>query len=190
MTGWRRDAYGDELGLPWVNPSPNLHSVDEALLYPAVGLLESTNLSVGRGTDGPFERLGAPWIDGAALAAALGTEALPGVVFAHEAFTPSADRYAGQPCQGVHVKVTDRASFEPVRTGLAVARQLRRLYPREWEFDKLDRQLVHRETMSAIDAAMPLASIVATYRAELTAFLAKRAKYLLYGACSPAAPGP
>lgn len=188
MTGWRRDAYGDQLGLPWVNPSPNLRSVDEALLYPAVGLLESTNLSVGRGTDGPFERLGAPWIDGAALAAAVGTEALPGVVFAPEAFTPSADRYAGQLCQGVHVKVTDRARFEPVRTALAVARELRRLYPRQWEFDKLDRQLVHRETMSAIDAAMPLASIVETYRAELTAFLAKRAKYLLYGICSPSVP--
>jgi uncharacterized protein YbbC (DUF1343 family) len=108
MRGWRRASYGDETGLPWVNPSPNLHSVDEALLYPALGLLEATNLSVGRGTDGPFERVGAPWIDADVLAATLASEAPPGVEFAREAFTPSVDRYAGQRCHGVHVAVRDR----------------------------------------------------------------------------------
>ncbi len=189
MSGWRRGTYGDETGLRWVSPSPNVRSVDEALLYPAVGLLESTNLSVGRGTDAPFERLGAPWVDGAALAAAVAADALPGVSFAPEAFTPGADRYAGQVCGGVHVTVTDRARFEPVRLGLAVARELRRLYPRDWEFDKLDRLLMHREAMSAIDAGLPVASIVETYRVELAAFLTKREKYLLYGTCRSPAPG-
>ena len=155
MRGWRREAYGDETGLPWVNPSPNLRSVDEAVLYPALGLLEATNLSVGRGTDAPFERLGAPWIDGVALAAALTAEGLAGVVFAPEDFTPDADRYAGRLCHGVHVTVRDRARFEPVQTGLAIARALRRLYRREWEFAKLDRLLVHPEAMSAIDAGAP-----------------------------------
>ncbi|MCL2448996.1 MAG: DUF1343 domain-containing protein, partial [Polyangiaceae bacterium] len=120
LVGWRRSSYGDETGLPWVNPSPNLRSVDEALLYPAVGLLEATNLSVGRGTDAPFERLGAPWIDGAALTAALQSAHLPGVVFTPETFTPTADPYAGQACSGIHVRVVDRAAFEPVRTGLAI----------------------------------------------------------------------
>jgi uncharacterized protein YbbC (DUF1343 family) len=187
MRGWRRGAYGDETGLPWANPSPNLRSVDEALLYPAVGLLESTNLSVGRGTDAPFERLGAPWIDGEALSTALSAEALPGAVFAPESFTPQADRYAAERCHGVHVTVRDRAQFEPVQTGLAIARALRRLYRREWDFAKLDRLLVHPEAMNAIDAGLPLGSIVETYRAELVRFMAKRDKYLLYGTreCDP-----
>jgi uncharacterized protein YbbC (DUF1343 family) len=187
IRGWRRSSFWDETGLPWVNPSPNLHSLDEALLYPAVGLLEATNLSVGRGTDRPFERVGAPWIDARALSASLDAEGLAGVTFAPESFTPNADRYAGRACQGVHVTVRDRATFEPVRTGLAIARALRRLYPRDWEFEKLDRLLVHPETMKALDAALPLASIVDAYRSQLEAFAAKREKYLLYGAhaCTP-----
>jgi uncharacterized protein YbbC (DUF1343 family) len=147
-----------------------------------VGLLESTNLSVGRGTDAPFERVGAPWIDGSALAAAVSVDGLAGVVFSPEVFTPQADRYAGQPCNGIHVTVRDRARFEPVQTGLAIARELRRLYPREWEFAKLGRLLVHPETMNAIDAGLSLASIVDTYQVELAAFMTKREKYLLYGA--------
>ncbi len=190
MRGWRRDAYWDETGLPWVNPSPNLRSVDEAVLYPAIGLLEATNLAVGRGTDAPFERLGAPWIDGAALAAALTAEALDGVTFTREDFTPDTDRYAGRLCHGVHVTVRDRTRFEPVQTGLAIARVLRRLYRREWDFAKLDRLLVHPETMSALDAGAPFASVLQTYRAELAAFMTKREKYLLYGIgpCPPAEP--
>jgi uncharacterized protein YbbC (DUF1343 family)/CubicO group peptidase (beta-lactamase class C family) len=181
MRGWRRGAYWDETGLAWANPSPNLRSVAEAVLYPAVGLLESTNLSVGRGTDAPFERLGAPWIDADALSAALAAEGIAGAAFAPESFTPQADRYAGERCHGVHVAVRDRARFEPVQTGLAIARALRRLYPRQWDFAKLDRLLVHPEAMNAIDAGLPLGSIVDTFRAELVRFMAKRDKYLLYG---------
>ena len=189
MRGWRRDAYWDETGLPWTNPSPNLRSVDEAVLYPAIGLLEATNLAVGRGTDAPFERIGAPWINASALAVALAAEALPGVTFVAEDFTPDADRYAGRLCHGVHVTVRDRARFEPVQTGLAIARELRRLYRREWEFAKLDRLLVHPEAMTAIDAGRPLGAIVETYRAELAAFMTKREKYLLYaGGCPRSAP--
>jgi uncharacterized protein YbbC (DUF1343 family) len=188
MRGWRRSAYGDETGLPWVSPSPNLRSVEEALLYPAVGLLEATNLSVGRGTDAPFERVGAPWINGDALAASMTAEALPGVDFASDTFTPEADRYVHQRCNGVHVTVRDRARFEPVRTGLAIARALRSLYTRVWEFDKLNRLLVDAEVMKAIDSGLPLSTVVETYRSELTAFATKREKYLLYSACAPVTP--
>jgi uncharacterized protein YbbC (DUF1343 family) len=188
MRGWRRESYGDQTGLPWNAPSPNLRSVGEALLYPALGLLEATNLSVGRGTDAPFERLGAPWIDGPGLAAALAADALPGVTFAPETFTPDSDRYAGQSCGGVHVAVGDRARFEPVRTGLAIARELRRLYPRAWEFAKLDRLLVSHDAMKALDAGLPLDAVVDTYRAELAAFMTKREKYLLYGSAPCSAP--
>lgn len=180
MRGWRRSSYWDETGLPWVNPSPNLHSVQEALLYAALGLIEATNLSVGRGTDAPFERVGAPWIDGDALASALGAEALPGVGFAPDAFTPDARSYAGQLCHGVHITVSDRTQFEPVRTGLGIARVLRRLYRGEWDFDKLDRLVGDPDVVKAIDAGLPLASIVDTYRAQLAAFATKREKYLLY----------
>jgi uncharacterized protein YbbC (DUF1343 family)/CubicO group peptidase (beta-lactamase class C family) len=188
MRGWRRESYGDETGLPWANPSPNLRSVDEALLYPGIGLLEATNLSVGRGTDAPFERFGAPWMDGSTVAAALTAEALAGVAFAPEVFFPQGDRYAGQTCGGVHITVSDRALFEPVTTGLAIARELRRLYPRAWEFGKLDRLLVHPDALHAIDSGRSLAAVVETYRTELVAFMAKREKYLLYGGvdCAPA----
>jgi uncharacterized protein YbbC (DUF1343 family) len=189
MRGWRRSLYADQTNLPWTNPSPNLRSVDEELLYPAVGLLESTNLSVGRGTDTPFEQLGAPWIDGPALAAALTADAIAGVEFTAATFTPRADRYANEACGGVHVVVSDRARFEPVQAGLAIARQLRRLYPRAWEFEKLNRLLVHPDLMRAVDAGQPLDVIVGSYRAELAAFMIKREKYLLYGdgVCAPAA---
>jgi uncharacterized protein YbbC (DUF1343 family) len=181
MRGWRREEYADETGLPWVNPSPNLRSVDQALLYPAVGLLEATNLSVGRGTDTPFEHLGAPWIDAASLTAALTAENLAGVDVQPALFIPTADPYSGRACNGVHLTVTDRSRFEPVRTGLAIARALWRMYPRAWEFEKLDRLLVHPETMRAIAAGLPLDAIVATYRDELASFTTKREKYLLYG---------
>jgi uncharacterized protein YbbC (DUF1343 family) len=188
MRGWRRSAYWDETGLRWVSPSPNLRSVDEALLYPALGLLEATNLSVGRGTDAPFERVGAPWINGDALAKALAADGLQGAAFEPETFEPTADRYAHQACRGVRVSVRERSEFEPVRTGLAIARELRRLYPHEWEFTKLDRLLVHPEAMRAIDGGLPLGAIVETYQTELTAFAAKREKYLLYrpGDCAQA----
>jgi uncharacterized protein YbbC (DUF1343 family) len=188
MRGWRRSAYWEETGLRWVSPSPNLRSVDEALLYPALGLLEATNLSVGRGTDAPFERVGAPWISGEALAKALVADALQGASIEPETFQPTSDRYANRLCHGVRVTVRDRSQFEPVRTGLAIARELRRLYPREWEFNKLDRLLVHHEAMRAIDGGLPLAAIVETYKAELAAFAAKREKYLLYraGECAQA----
>jgi uncharacterized protein YbbC (DUF1343 family) len=128
MRGWRRDAYGDETGLPWANPSPNIRKVDEELLYPALGLLEGTNLSVGRGTDAPFERLGAPFVQSDALAEALAAEALPGVAFTPEDFTPAASRHAGELCHGLHVAVRDRARFEPVRTDTAAFALRRRKY--------------------------------------------------------------
>jgi uncharacterized protein YbbC (DUF1343 family) len=181
MAGWWRAAYWEDTGLSWVNPSPNLRSAGEALLYPAVGLLEATNVSVGRGTETPFEVLGAPWIDGDALATALGTDGLSGVSFTPATFTPTGDRYAGQRCGGVRITVQDRARFEPVRTGLAIARELRRLHPTTWQFAKLDHLLAHAEAMKAIDAQLALGAIEQTYKQELLAFRAKRDKYLLYG---------
>lgn len=190
MRGWQRGDYGDATGLPWVNPSPNLHDVGEALLYPALGLLEATNLSVGRGTDTPFEHVGAPWIDADELAAAMQAEGLEGVEFSADVFTPASDRYAGRVCNGVRLTVTDRGRFEPVRTAIALARVLRKLYRGVWEFEKMDRLLGCPAATAAIDRGLPLDAIVATYQADLESFKAKREKYLLYAAGDCAGSGP
>ncbi|WP_394837270.1 DUF1343 domain-containing protein [Pendulispora rubella] len=180
MRGWRRGDYFDKTGLAWTPPSPNLRSVTETVLYPAVGLLEGTNLSVGRGTEMPFEVIGAPWIDGNALASALRAANVSGVTFAPVTFTPRQAVYAGQRCGGVRLTVQQRASFEPVHTGLALAQALRALYPKEWHFADLDKLLADRKVLEALDARRPLADVEAMWAGELEAFKVKRAKYLLY----------
>ncbi|WP_394847781.1 DUF1343 domain-containing protein [Pendulispora brunnea] len=180
MRGWRRGDYFDKTGLAWTPPSPNLRSVTETVLYPAVGLLEGTNLSVGRGTEMPFEVIGAPWIDGNALANALRAANVPGVTFAPVSFTPRQAVYTGQRCGGVRLTVRQRASFEPVHAGLAIAAALRALYPKEWHFGDLDKLVADRRVLEALDARRPLGEVEAIWAGELEAFKAKRAKYLLY----------
>ncbi len=189
MQGWRRGNYYDETALPWVSPSPNLRSVTEEILYPGVGLLEGSNVSVGRGTDTPFEVVGAPFIDGAALAAAMTQMQLGGVTFAAINFEPKASVHRGQKCGGVRITVTNRAQLDPVRAGIALATQIHHLYPKAWHFESLNRLLRSRRAMDAIDANKSLTEIEATWAPELRAFQAKREKYLLYplGAC-PAVP--
>ncbi len=114
---WQRDEWFDETALPWINPSPNMRNLIQATVYPGIGAFETTNVSVGRGTDTPFEQLGAPWIDGPALADALNARRIPGVRFYPVRFTPTASKYAGQACKGVFMIVTDRAALRPVRLG-------------------------------------------------------------------------
>jgi len=180
MEGWRRESYFDETGLTWVNPSPNLRSTTETLLYPALGLLEATNLSVGRGTDTPFEVLGAPWIDGTALATALAKEPLAGVLFAPEQLTPEASVYKGEKCGGVKITVTDRDAFEPVRTGLAIARVLASMYRDKWKIDALEKLVASPRVVEAVRAARPLTEIEALWEIDLQNWRNKREKYLLY----------
>ncbi len=183
--GWRRGDYFEATGLSWVNPSPNLRSVTEALLYPAVGLVEGTNLSVGRGTDTPFEVVGAPFVDGPVLAAALTGRGIPGVSFAATTFTPQAAPYKGERCSGVRITVTDRARFEPVRAGLALASDLRTLHAGKWHFDDVNRLLANRAALDAIAQGKTLPEIEATWDKELAAFRVKRDKYLLYPTACP-----
>ena len=180
MWGWRRGDYFDRTGLTWAAPSPNLRSVAETVLYPALGLLEGTNLSVGRGTDTPFEVIGAPWIDGAALAASLRAAAIPGAAFEPASFTPRQAVYAGQRCGGVRVAVKNRSAFEPVHAGLAIAMTLHALYPKEWHFADVEKLLADRSVLDAMDAKRPLPEVEALWSGALDAFKAKRAKYLLY----------
>jgi uncharacterized protein YbbC (DUF1343 family) len=180
MTGWRRAEYFDETGLDWTPPSPNLRSVKQAVLYPGVALVEGTNVSVGRGTDTPFEVVGAPWIDGADLAAALDESKLAGVAFEPAEFTPKASSYAGQACHGVRITVGSRESFEPVRTGVAIALALRKLYPDAWHPEKMNQIIGNTSVTEAILALRPLEEIEALWSADLAAFREKREKYLLY----------
>src|SRR5438132_5818154 len=128
MEGWQRAMWLDETNLTWVNPSPNMRTLTAALLYPGIGLLETTNVSVGRGTDRPFEVFGAPWIDGRRLAEALNGAALPGVRFVPTRFTPASSTFAGKECGGVQIYLDDWRRFLSLPVGLAVACELKRLY--------------------------------------------------------------
>ncbi len=178
--GWRRSDMFDATGLVWVNPSPNMRSLTQALLYPGIGLLETTNLSVGRGTDTPFEVIGAPWLDGRKLAAELSARSIPGVSFIPIEFTPSSSRFSGKECRGINIAITDRAKFEPLRTGFEIAVLLRKLYPDHWEAKAYDRLLGNKETHEAILAGKPIDEALAAARDGVDAFLRRRAQYLIY----------
>ena len=180
MRNWHRDAYYDATGLSWTSPSPNLRSVEQVVLYPALGLVEGTNVSVGRGTEAPFERLGAPWIDGVALARTLASAKLPGVAFSEATFAPESSIYKGETCHGVSVAVTDRTAFDPIRTGVAIAIALRAAYPTTWKIEKMDAILGDARTLDAIRTTRPLDEIVRSWEEGLAAFKAKRSGFLLY----------
>jgi uncharacterized protein YbbC (DUF1343 family) len=180
MQGYRRSAYFDETGLRWWPPSPNLRTVEQAVLYPAVALVEGTNVSVGRGTEHPFELVGAPWVDAESFLSALQGYGLAGVSFSTARFTPNASRHAGKDCSGLSLRVTDRALFEPVRTGIALALSLRRLYPTQWQAARLHEIIGQPAVTRAILALRPLSEIEGLYQDELEAFRSKRQKYLLY----------
>jgi uncharacterized protein YbbC (DUF1343 family) len=178
--GWKRADWWDATGLTWVNPSPNMRSLTQATLYPGVGLLEFTNISVGRGTDTPFEVLGAPYIDGRALAYLLNAKSLPGVRFIPVRFTPAASTFAGEPCGGVNLLVTDRNKFLPVRTGIETALALRTLYLEEWQASKYMTLLADRITMDGILAGDDYAAIARRWTPDLRAFTQARSHFLLY----------
>jgi len=180
MAGYDRRAYFDETGLAWWPPSPNLRTVGQTVLYAGVALLEATNVSVGRGTNTPFEVVGAPWIDGRAFAAELEQAGLVGVSFEVTSFTPSENRYQGVLCHGIRLSVSNRALFEPVRTGLAMALALRKLHGKDWDAARLRRMVGDPVVAQAILDGRLLSKVEALFKDDLDAFRAKRAKYLLY----------
>jgi len=180
LEGWERSHWYDETGLPWVNPSPNIRSVTQALLYSGIGLLEATNLSVGRGTDTPFEVVGAPWIEPNGLAGALNELRLAGVRFEPVTFTPIADVYARVACGGVRLVVTDREAIRPVMVGLSVGRVLRERYRDQFRPEGIQNLLVNRSTMWAFLRGEPLPRVAAWAEMARTSFLNRRASYLIY----------
>ncbi len=178
--GWHRADLYDRTGLTWINPSPNMRSLTEALLYPGVCLLEATNVAHGRGTDAPFERVGAPWVEPRAFARALNELKLPGVRFVPIRFTPTARQYAGTECGGVQILVTDWSKVEPIDVGFGLAVVLRRLYHDRWQPAGLLRLLADRDSYQALLDGEGIPSIRATWRDELAHFRRVRAKYLIY----------
>jgi uncharacterized protein YbbC (DUF1343 family) len=180
MDGWRRPMWLDATGQQWINPSPNMRSLTEATLYPGVGLLETTNLSVGRGTDTPFEVIGAPWLDGKRLASHLNERRLPGVRFVPVRFTPKASVFKDEECGGVNIIITDRAQFRPVRAGIEIASALRRSYPAEWKVDGYLRLLAHSDTLARLKRDDSPEDIMRSWQIQLDEFMRRRARVLIY----------
>ncbi|AMV39897.1 exo-beta-N-acetylmuramidase NamZ domain-containing protein [Planctomyces sp. SH-PL62] len=178
--GWTRGAAYDRTGLLWVNPSPNMRSLTEALLYPGVGWLEGTNLATGRGTDTPFERVGAPWIKPVAWARSLDAQGVPGVSFTPLEFSPTERQYKGETCGGVQIQITDRAAFDPIKLGLALALTLRRDYKDDWKPERMPTLLCDEATYQAILDLKSRDQIEALWTQELADFGAVRERYLIY----------
>ena len=191
MQGWSREMYFDATELPWVMPSPNMPTLDTAVVYPGTVLLEGTMLSEGRGTTRPFELIGAPWLDGEALAARLNGESVPGAYFRAVSFEPTFQKHARTACGGCQIHVTDRRAFEPVKAGVAVIRECYgsapeafawRDPPYEYEHDKMPIDILAGSATlrRQIEEQMPLDDIVATWRPGVAEFAELRQPYLLY----------
>ncbi|WP_428668419.1 exo-beta-N-acetylmuramidase NamZ domain-containing protein [Reyranella sp.] len=180
MRYYDRAAWFDQTGHGWTPPSPNLRRFEQAILYPGVAMVEGANVSVGRGTDTPFELLGAPWIDGTALAAALQARAIPGVRFEAATFTPRDAAFAGQPCQGVRLSLTDRNLLDSPSLGLELIAVLYRLYGSSIAIDRTLALVGSRRTLEAIKAQASTAEIVGSWTTSLGGFRQQRERYLLY----------
>jgi uncharacterized protein YbbC (DUF1343 family) len=192
MDGWRRADYGDDAGAPWIMPSPNMPTLDTAIVYPGAVLLEGTLASEGRGTTRPFEVVGAPWVQAEGFADRLNAHALPGVIFRPVVFEPTFQKHHGVTCGGCQVHVTNRRAFPSVATGVALIEELRRANPASFAWRPPPYEYEHRlmpidilagdtALRTAIDAGASAEAIAATWRADEDAFRATRAPFLLYG---------
>ncbi len=180
MQGWMRGDWFDSTGELWINPSPNMRNLTEAILYPGIGMIEATNISVGRGTDTPFELVGAPWIEPHALAKYLNERELDGVRFVPVQFTPSSSIYANQPCGGINIVLTDRNALDAPELGLEISAALLRLYPDNYKLDGLDRLMVNKSSLNALAAGEDPRRIAEQWQDDIEQFQKLRMKYLLY----------
>ncbi|MDO8431027.1 MAG: DUF1343 domain-containing protein [Candidatus Binatus sp.] len=180
MRGYARSEWFDQTGLRWTPPSPNLRTLAEATLYPGVAMIEGANVSVGRGTDTPFELVGAPWIDSAALLSYLDQRKIPGVHFQSADFTPSADTYAGRSCHGVRISLDDRLALDSPALGIELIAALHHLYANDFKIDATLSMVGSRRTLEEIKSGVDPGQIVAQWQPELENFRILRARYLLY----------
>jgi uncharacterized protein YbbC (DUF1343 family)/CubicO group peptidase (beta-lactamase class C family) len=180
LEGWVRGDWFDSTGLQWVNPSPNLRSLNEATLYPGVGMVEGTNVSVGRGTDTPFELLGAPWIKGREFAQFLNARSISGVRFVPTVFTPTSSNYTGQKCEGVNLVVTERNALDGPELGIELASALHKLYAEQFHMERMNELLVNQSAYDAIAQGQDPRRIAQDWQPRLDEFQQLRRKYLLY----------
>lgn len=180
MQGWQRGDWFDSTGQLWVNPSPNMRSLNEATLYPGVAMVEGSNVSVGRGTDTPFEVLGAPWIKSQELSSYLNNRHISGVRFVPTSFTPQSAVYANQECGGVNMFVTNRLALDSPELGLEIAAALHKLYPNDFKMDRIARLVANQQTMNDLNAGVDPRFISSKWNEALEAFLPVREKYLIY----------
>ena len=180
MEGWQRGDWFDSTGLGWVNPSPNLRSTTEAALYPGVALIEGTNVSVGRGTDTPFEVVGAPWIKSREFAAYLNARGIAGVRFVPVTFTPASSNYSGLKCEGVNVVLTERNALDAPELGIELAAALQKLYPANFKIGRMAELLVNQAAFDGLMAGRDPRRIAGDWQEELEKFEVVRKKYLIY----------
>jgi uncharacterized protein YbbC (DUF1343 family) len=182
MEGWRREAWYDQTELPWVLPSPNLPTLSATTVYPGQVIIEGTNLSEGRGTTKPFELFGAPWVDGYVLTRELNALGLAGVKFREAWFTPTFSKFAGERCGGCQLHVTNRDTFRPVATTLAILQTVKRIYPEKFQLhgSYFDKVLGTSTVREALERGEPVATIVERFGAGLSEFAGLREPFLLY----------
>jgi uncharacterized protein YbbC (DUF1343 family) len=180
MKNWHRNYFFESTGIRWIPPSPNLRTIKGSILYPGIEILQNAGVSVGRGTQTPFEEFGAPWLNGDDVAAALNARNLPGVRFAAKPFIPIAGLYSGQRCGGVAARITDRAAVRSMRVGLEIAAILQKLYPKEFDPEKLLLLAGNSDTIQQLQSGTAPEKIVASWSDSLTAFEQVRRKYFLY----------
>jgi uncharacterized protein YbbC (DUF1343 family) len=180
MKNWHRNYYFESTGIKWIPPSPNLRTTKGAVLYPGIEILQNAGVSVGRGTQTPFEEFGAPWLNGADVASALNERHLPGVHFTDQPFIPISGLYSGERCGGVAIRVTDRFTVRSVRVGLEIAALLQKLYPKQFDTTKLLLLVGNAETVQQLQSGVAPEKIVASWSADLATFDQVRRKYFLY----------
>jgi uncharacterized protein YbbC (DUF1343 family) len=180
MKNWHRNYFFESTGIKWIPPSPNLRTTKGAILYPGIEILQNAGVSVGRGTQTPFEEFGAPWLNGEDVSVALNERHLSGVHFAAQPFIPVAGLYSGQRCGGVAIRVTDRFTVRSMRVGLEIASLLQRLYPKQFDSEKLLLLLGNAETVQQLQAGVIPEKIIASWAPALAVFGAVRRKYFLY----------
>jgi uncharacterized protein YbbC (DUF1343 family) len=180
MKNWHRNYFFESTGSRWIPPSPNLRTLKGSILYPGLEILKNSGVSVGRGTEAPFEEFGAPWINGEEIAAELNAKNLPGLRFSNQPFIPASGLYAGQRCGGVGIKVTDRAAARSMRMGLEIAALLQKTYPQQFDSSKILELLGNEQAVRDLQAGVPPEKIVSGWAADLAAFDLLRRQYFLY----------
>ena len=180
MEGWERGSYLFDTGMIWTNPSPNMRSIRAAALYPGIGVFEYTNISVGRGTNTPFELVGAPWINEQDLADAINAAKPAGVKVLPIKFTPTESKFKGEECRGISIMITDLEKFRPFEFGLTVMHELHKLYPRTWETQRLLKLLGNRKSYQQLVDGEDVATMLKTIEKDLEAFRARKKEFEIY----------